>query len=86
MVGELNRAGLLERAEDDADRRRTIVRISERYREDVDAWLQLRVDPVRRTLLGLTPRERTVFVEGWRLLEQETAAGETVATKQGCDR
>src|ERR1700720_4646359 len=32
IVGELSRAGLLERAEDDADRRRRIVRLHEDYR------------------------------------------------------
>src|SRR5271170_7868485 len=31
LVGELSRAGLLERAEDDEDRRRTIVRVHEDY-------------------------------------------------------
>jgi DNA-binding MarR family transcriptional regulator len=37
MVGELSRAGLLQRAEDENDRRRTIVRLTASYREPVSA-------------------------------------------------
>jgi hypothetical protein len=36
IVGELSRAGLLERAEDDEDRRRTIVRVHEDFRDAMD--------------------------------------------------
>jgi DNA-binding MarR family transcriptional regulator len=73
MVGELSRAGLVERAEDETDRRRTIVRLNERYREGVDAWLQERIAPVRATLERLSPRARANFLEGWRILAEETA-------------
>ncbi len=73
MVGELSRAGLLERAEDEHDRRRTIVRLNETYRKEVDDWLQKRLDPFRRTLARLSPRARANFIEGWRILEEETA-------------
>jgi DNA-binding MarR family transcriptional regulator len=73
MVGELNRAGLLERAEDELDRRRTIVRVSEQYRERVDVWLQERLDPMRRTLERLSPRARANFLEGWRILHEEAS-------------
>jgi DNA-binding MarR family transcriptional regulator len=73
MVGELSRAGLLERAEDENDRRRTIVRVAEGYREGVDAWLQSRLDPIRRTLERLSPRARADFLEGWRILHEEAA-------------
>jgi DNA-binding MarR family transcriptional regulator len=73
MVGELNRAGLLERAEDEHDRRRTIVRVSERYREGVDAWLHERLEPMRRTLERLSPRARAHFLEGWRILHEEAS-------------
>src|ERR1700692_3813731 len=39
IVGDLSRAGLLERAEDDADRRRTIVRVHEDYSQLLGGWL-----------------------------------------------
>ena len=43
LVGELSRAGLLERAEDDQDRRRTIVRVHEDYRDAMEGWLEVSV-------------------------------------------
>jgi DNA-binding MarR family transcriptional regulator len=71
IVGELSRAGLLERAEDEEDRRRTIVRVHEDYRELMDAWLQVAVAPVRNTLERLSPEARRNFMEGWRVLREE---------------
>src|SRR5437764_4011702 len=73
MVGELSRAGLLERAEDETDRRRTIVRLNEDYREGVAAWMNERLDPFRRTLERLSPRARASFIEGWRILGEEAS-------------
>jgi DNA-binding MarR family transcriptional regulator len=73
MVGELSRAGLLERAEDEHDRRRTIVRVAEPYSEGVESWLQERLEPMRRTLERLSPRARAHFLEGWRILHEEAA-------------
>jgi DNA-binding MarR family transcriptional regulator len=73
MVGELSRAGLLERAEDEHDRRRTIVRVAEQYRQGVEDWLQERLDPMRRTLERLSPRARAHFLEGWRILHEEAS-------------
>jgi DNA-binding MarR family transcriptional regulator len=74
MVGQLSRAGLLERVEDPRDRRRTLVRVNETYREGLTAWLVERIGPLRRTLQRLTPTQRAGFLEGWRILEEETAA------------
>ena len=71
LVGELSRAGILERIEDERDRRRTLVRLSEAYREAADAWLQDRLIPLRRTLERLTPEARAQFLEGWRVLREE---------------
>jgi DNA-binding MarR family transcriptional regulator len=73
MVGELSRAGLLERAEDENDRRRTIVKLNEQYREEMDAWLRERLDPFLRTLERLSPRARANFIEGWRILAEESS-------------
>jgi len=81
MVGELSRAGLLERAEDEHDRRRTIVRVADEHREGTEAWLEQRMEPLRRTLERLSPRARAQFLEGWRILHEETGRipGETEA-------
>ena len=84
MVGELNRAGLLERAEDETDRRRTIVRLNEAYRDDVAAWLNERLDPFRRTLERLSPRDRASFIEGWRILGEEASRIPGAADEADC--
>ena len=71
LVGELDRAGLVERTEDPADRRRTIVRITDEHREACVEFLERRVGPVRRTLGQLRPTERRAFVHGLQLLVAE---------------
>lgn len=73
LVGELSRAGLLDRAEDQSDRRRTIVELSPRYREPAERWLSERLAPLRRTLMRLPARARANFLEGWRILEEEAS-------------
>lgn len=56
IVGQLSRAGLLERAEDEEDRRRTIVRLHEDYRVAMEAWLDTAIAPVRSALKQLSPK------------------------------
>ena len=73
LVGELSRAGLIERAEDDRDRRRTIVRVHEDYRDAMEEWLEGALAPVRNTLERLSPQARAHFMEGWRILHEEAA-------------
>src|SRR5271154_1633236 len=73
LVGELSRAGLLDRAEDDVDRRRTIVRVHEDYRDAMEGWLEVAFAPVRNTLERLSPLARAHFMEGWRILQEEAA-------------
>lgn len=72
LVGELDRAGLLARSEDPADRRRTLVGLADGYREAADGWLQERIEPLRRTLERLPPAQREAFLAGWRILREET--------------
>ena len=74
LVGELSRAGLLERAEDEHDRRRTIVRVHSDYRDAMEEWLAVALAPVRETLERLSPQARAHFMEGWRILGEEAAA------------
>jgi DNA-binding MarR family transcriptional regulator len=71
IVGELSRAGLLERAEDDRDRRRTIVRVHEDYRDAMEGWIEVAVAPFRNTLERLSPQARAHFMQGWRILHEE---------------
>jgi DNA-binding MarR family transcriptional regulator len=75
IVGELSRAGLLERAEDEHDRRRTIVRVHKDYRDAMEGWLDVALAPIRRTLERLSPQARAHFMEGWRYLGEEARQG-----------
>jgi DNA-binding MarR family transcriptional regulator len=71
MVGELAREGLVERTEDDRDRRRTIVRLHPDYRAVMDAWAQSRFAPVGRALAGLSPAAYAHFLDGLRSIADE---------------
>jgi DNA-binding MarR family transcriptional regulator len=71
MVGELAREGLVERTEDDRDRRRTIVRLHEDYRAVMDAWAQARFAPVGRALGSLSPTAHQHFLDGLRAIAAE---------------
>jgi DNA-binding MarR family transcriptional regulator len=90
LVGELSRAGLVIRTEDDQDRRRTIVTLHEDHRQSIEAWIQQAMKPVRRTLNQLSGPERAVFLKAWRVLEHETikagSASEVAATRSGSEK
>jgi DNA-binding MarR family transcriptional regulator len=73
LVGELSRAGLVERAEDTRDRRRTLVRLPDAYRPHIQAMLDAQIAPMQRTLEQLSPRVREHFLQGFRLLRDEVA-------------
>ncbi len=71
IVGQLSRAGLLERAEDETDRRRTIVRVPDEYRDVIGSWAERALAPLRGTLELLAPDARAHFLEGWRILHKQ---------------
>jgi DNA-binding MarR family transcriptional regulator len=71
LVAELDRAGLAERRADDADRRRTIVTVSEQYRDAIDEWLASRSEPLRRALARLDEDERETLLKALRLIDDE---------------
>ena len=64
LVGELSRAGWVERREDPANRRRTLVSITDRRRPAVEAFVARRAAPLLRALENLSPRDREGFVAG----------------------
>ncbi|MER6942606.1 MarR family winged helix-turn-helix transcriptional regulator [Nonomuraea sp. NPDC000554] len=70
MVGELSRKGVLDRREDDADRRRTIVSIAEARRDAISEWLGHGAAAWRAALEPLTPAERRLFVRTLLAYEQ----------------
>jgi DNA-binding MarR family transcriptional regulator len=71
LIGELSRVGLVDRTEDESDRRRKIVSLNEEFRKIADPNLQERLDPFRRTLERLTPTTRAHFMKGMRVLSEE---------------
>ncbi len=68
LTGELEDHRLIERSEDPADRRRTVVRLHAATAGAVRAWLDRRNKPLERTLAGLEPNERAAFLKGLRAL------------------
>jgi DNA-binding MarR family transcriptional regulator len=72
LVGELSRAGLVQRSEDERDRRRTIVSLSEEIRKIAEPRIKERLQPFRRTLERLSPAARAHFMEGIRVLNEES--------------
>lgn len=75
MVGELSRAGLVERAEDEHDRRRILVSIAPRHRRRMGPFVDQRIAPVRRALERMSPEVREAFLDGWRVLAEEIERG-----------
>jgi|SRR6266508_819763 DNA-binding MarR family transcriptional regulator len=75
LVAELDRAGLAERRADEVDRRRTIVTVSERYRDDIDEWLASRAEPLRRALARLDENERATLMKALQLIDGELHPG-----------
>jgi DNA-binding MarR family transcriptional regulator len=71
LVGQLSRAGLVERAEDEHDRRRTIVRVHDDYAEQIASWSESAFGPLQATLHRLSPQARANFMAGWRILHEE---------------
>ncbi|KAA2264099.1 MarR family transcriptional regulator [Solihabitans fulvus] len=64
LVGDLSRAGLVERREDPANRRRTLVSLAESQRGVVEGFVAVRAAPLIRVLADLSPRDRAGFVAG----------------------
>ncbi|WP_141307367.1 MarR family winged helix-turn-helix transcriptional regulator [Streptomyces spinoverrucosus] len=74
MVGELSRKGILQRREDDEDRRRKIVSIADPHRDAINDWLGRGAGAWRKALAPLTAEQRRVFID--TLAAYEAALGE----------
>jgi DNA-binding MarR family transcriptional regulator len=71
LVGELNRAGFVQRREDEADRRRTIVSIDESIQDFVRPSLEEKLAPLSRGLERMSAAQRDQFMDGLRILKEE---------------
>ncbi|WP_028924534.1 MarR family winged helix-turn-helix transcriptional regulator [Pseudonocardia acaciae] len=73
MVSELSRKGILDRREDEADRRRRIVGIAEDSRPAIEDWLARGAVAWRQVLAPLTAEQRKVVVDALRAYERAVA-------------
>lgn len=71
MVADLFRAGVVERTEDERDRRRRLVSLAPEYVAAVDEWLGGSAETWARVLGGLTAAQRRLVVD---VLESYEAA------------
>jgi DNA-binding MarR family transcriptional regulator len=77
VLADLDRAGLVERRPDPADRRRTIVQISPGQATLIGQWLDGAARPLARVLDKLTPGEQEAFLKAMDLLETELRGQDT---------
>ena len=63
MVGDLSRKGVLERREDESDRRRRIVSITDQMRPEIEDWLAGSAAAWRKALAPLANDDRRRFVD-----------------------
>jgi DNA-binding MarR family transcriptional regulator len=71
IVTDLESRELVERGEDPADRRRTLIVVCERHRDLTDALLETRLRPVQRALDRMKPADRRAIIRGLQILEEE---------------
>jgi DNA-binding MarR family transcriptional regulator len=76
LANELNRAGLLERREDDQDRRRTILSVPAVHRAVIEEHARQRIAPLQRALDRLGPRGSEQLLAAMRILAEELEASD----------
>ncbi|MFI9720510.1 MarR family winged helix-turn-helix transcriptional regulator [Streptomyces sp. NPDC052396] len=74
LVGALSRSGLVERGEDPANRRRTLVSIAPRHRPALEEFIARRSAPLLRALDGLSAQDRAGFHAGLTAWVREVQA------------
>ncbi len=80
LVTQLAEVGLVERHEDDQDRRRTVVSIAPKYRRVSEAVLETKLAPLRRAVARMGPQRARALVEGLEMVAEEVTAGDGAAT------
>ncbi|HEY3881115.1 MAG TPA: MarR family winged helix-turn-helix transcriptional regulator [Trebonia sp.] len=71
VLADLDRAGFIERHQDPADRRRTIVGVIPARAALIGEWLDGAARPLARVLDKLSPSEQDAFLKAMNLLETE---------------
>jgi DNA-binding MarR family transcriptional regulator len=80
VVSDLESWGLVERASDTADRRRTLVSVAAEHRDNIRAIQEQRLRPLSRALRRLEPDERAALVRGLEVLAEELGADDPALT------
>ena len=75
LLGDLERAGLIQRDVDSTNRRRTLVSLVDERSEQIGEFLELRSAPLLAALDQLTTDQRAGFVHGLRLWVHEAGVG-----------
>jgi DNA-binding MarR family transcriptional regulator len=73
VTTQLADAGLVERREDTADRRRTVISVAPAFREDSQQVLNVRLAPLRRAMERMGPERARIVMEGLAILAEEIA-------------
>jgi DNA-binding MarR family transcriptional regulator len=76
VVTDLDNGGLVERFADPADRRRTLIKISESHRALATTILDTRLLPVQRALDRMRPADQRAVVRGLQLIASELQESE----------
>lgn len=71
LVTQLSQVGLVERREDEHDRRRTVVSVAPAYRRDSEAALESKLAPLRRALARMGSRRAAALLQGMAILVEE---------------
>jgi DNA-binding MarR family transcriptional regulator len=71
LVRDLEHHSLVHRREHTDDRRRIVVDLNSLTAKEVEAWLDRREEPLRRTLAALDDDERAAFLKGLAALADE---------------
>lgn len=74
LVTQLADAGLVERREDEADRRRTLVSIAPQHRAESVAVLEAKLAPLRRAVARMGPERAASLLAGLEILTEEMEA------------
>jgi DNA-binding MarR family transcriptional regulator len=78
LTRELEDHRLIERSEDPADRRRTVIRLHDATSRAVHGWLGRRSKPLEQALAALDAGERAAFLKGLNAL------GDALMEESGC--
>lgn len=75
LVTQLAEAGLVERREDEKDRRRTVVSVAPEHRRASEEVLESKLAPLRRAVERMGAEQAEVMLEALTILAEELASG-----------